>query len=89
MEEKMMSNLSILVIGGHPADVFDHCGGTLAHHIRRGDRVTALALTQGLRIHDVVISEVFRFQGKRPDADEMDSKTVKRSHFEFDNLRHK
>ena len=57
MEEK----LRILVVGGHPADVFDHCGGTLAHHVKNGDRVTCLALTQGLRIHDVVVSEVFRF----------------------------
>lgn len=46
MEEK----LRILVVGGHPADVFDHCGGTLAHHVKNGDRVTCLALTQGLRI---------------------------------------
>ncbi len=56
-----MSHLKILVVGGHPADVFDHCGGTLAHHVKNGDHVTALALTQGLRIHDAVISEVFRF----------------------------
>ena len=57
MDEK----LRILVIGGHPADVFDHCGGTMAHHIKDGDRVTCLALTQGLSIHDTVVSEVFRF----------------------------
>ena len=53
--------MNILVIGGHPADVFDHCGGTMLHHVRAGDRVTCLALTQGLRVHDVVVSEVFRF----------------------------
>jgi len=52
--------LRILVIGAHPADVFDNAGGTLAHHIARGDTVTALALTQGARIHDVVISEGLR-----------------------------
>jgi 4-oxalomesaconate hydratase len=57
MDDKM----TILVVGGHPADVFDHCGGTLAHHIRKGDSVTCLTLTQGLRIHDEVVSEVFRF----------------------------
>lgn len=56
----MMDSLRILVVGGHPADVFDHCGGTMAHHVEKGDRVTCLALTQGLRIHDVVISEKFR-----------------------------
>lgn len=56
----MREKLTILVVGGHPADVFDHCGGTLAHHIQQGDNVVCLALTQGLRIHDVVISEKYR-----------------------------
>ena len=32
----------------------------MAHHIAQGDRVVCLALTQGLRIHDVVISEKYR-----------------------------
>ena len=44
----MKEKLTILVVGGHPADVFDHCGGTLAHHVAQGDRVVCLALTQGL-----------------------------------------
>jgi len=57
----MGDKMKILVVGGHPADVFDHCGGTLLHHTRAGDSVTCLALTQGLRIHDAVVSEVFRF----------------------------
>ena len=56
----MDQKLTILVVGGHPADVFDHCGGTMAHHVAQGDRVVCLALTQGLRIHDVVISEKYR-----------------------------
>ena len=56
----MREKLTILVVGGHPADVFDHCGGTLAHHIQQGDNVVCLALTQGLRIHDIVISEKYR-----------------------------
>ena len=82
-----MSKLNILVIGGHPADVFDHCGGTLAHHVRRGDHVTALALTQGLRIHDVVISEVFRFQDKRPDAEELDKIIKEREKVKYDEVK--
>ena len=53
--------MNILVVGGHPADVFDHCGGTMLHHVRAGDNVTCLALTHGIRIHDEVVSEVFRF----------------------------
>ena len=52
--------MKIMVVAGHPADMFDHCGGTLLHHIRRGDEVTCVSLTQGLRIHDEVISDVFR-----------------------------
>ena len=52
--------MNILVIAGHPADMFDHCGGTLMHHIQHGDKVTCVSLTQGLRIHDEVISDVFR-----------------------------
>ena len=56
----MREKLNILVVGGHPADVFDHCGGTMAHHIQQGDNVVCLALTQGLRIHDIVISEKYR-----------------------------
>ena len=67
-----MNNLTILVVGGHPADVFDHCGGTLAHHIGNGDHVTTLALTQGLRIHDEVISEVFRFGTKGYTQEQID-----------------
>lgn len=64
-----MKQLGILIIGGHPADVFDSAGGTLAHHVKRGDRVTTLALTHGARVHDVVISDTLRFQETMPDAD--------------------
>ena len=53
--------MKILVIAGHPADMFDHCGGTLYKHIQKGDSVTTVSLTQGLRIHDEVIYDLFRF----------------------------
>ena len=56
----MDKKLTILVVGGHPADVFDHCGGTLAKHIANGDRVVCLALTQGLNVHDIVITQKYR-----------------------------
>ena len=39
----MREKLTILVVGGHPADVFDHCGGTMAHHIQQGDNVVLTA----------------------------------------------
>jgi len=67
-----MEKINILVVGGHPADVFDTCGGTMAHHVRRGDNVTTLALTNGVRIHDVVISEEMRFQKERPDPERLE-----------------
>jgi LmbE family N-acetylglucosaminyl deacetylase len=59
--------LHLLSVGGHPADAFDSAGGTLAHHVQRGDQVTVVALTQGTRIHDVVISDTLRFQDRMPD----------------------
>ena len=52
--------MRIMLVAGHPADMFDHCGGTLCRHIQRGDSVTCVALTQGLRVHDEVIEDVFR-----------------------------
>jgi 4-oxalomesaconate hydratase len=78
-----LDNLKILVIGGHPADVFDHCGGTLAHHVRRGDNVTTLALTQGLRVHDVVISEELRFQKKKPDPQRLEALLQERTKVKY------
>ena len=49
--------LILLVIGAHPADIFDQSGGTMAHHARRGDRVACCVLTHGARVHDAVISD--------------------------------
>ncbi len=51
-----MRNLRILVVSGHPADGIDPCGGAMAHHARRGDHVTSLVVTRGLRVHDVLIA---------------------------------
>jgi len=56
-----MSQLRILVVGAHPADVFDQSGGTMAHHAARGDTITCVVLTHGARVHDkVVCDEMFR-----------------------------
>ena len=41
-KQQLDEKLRILVIGGHPADVFDHCGGTLAHHVKTGTALPAL-----------------------------------------------
>ncbi len=67
-----MVNLKILVVGGHPADVFDHCGGTMAHHVKRGDSVTVLALTQGLRVHDIAIEEM-GYGNERPNPETIEN----------------
>lgn len=65
----MAEPLRLLCVGGHPADTFDCAGGTLAHHVRQGDQVTVVALTQGTRIHDVVIGERLRSGDEVPDPE--------------------
>ena len=52
----MSEKLRLLSIGAHPADIFDQSGGTMAHHIARGDWVGCVVLTHGARVHDKVIS---------------------------------
>ncbi|HBN83466.1 MAG TPA: hypothetical protein DDZ89_06435 [Clostridiales bacterium] len=55
--------LQIMVIMAHPADTFDHCGGTLMHHVRKGDHVTVVSVLQGVRVHDAVVSDQLRYTG--------------------------
>ncbi len=43
---------TILAIGAHPDDVEIGCGGTLASHAERGDRVVILTLTAGEQAGD-------------------------------------
>lgn len=64
-------NLRILIVGAHPADVFDTAGGTLAHHAARGDKITALVLTQGARVHDVVITGELAMRESPPSLEEL------------------
>ena len=54
---KNSDSLRLLSIGAHPADIFDQSGGTMAHHVDRGDSVACAVLTHGVRIHDKVISD--------------------------------
>lgn len=67
--------LRILVIGAHPADVFDQSGGTMAHHIQRGDWVGCAVMTTGVRIHDKVISDEMQHRKEIPEAEEL-NKTI-------------
>ena len=65
-EPNMSDNLRLLSIGAHPADIFDQSGGTMAHHVARGDWVGCVVLTHGARVHDKVISdEMFHRQKSR------------------------
>ena len=66
----MDSKLCILNIGAHPADVVDDAGGTTILHTDRGDRVAAVTLTAGTRVHDKVLDE-YRKSDKLPDEAEM------------------
>ncbi|MFH0965978.1 MAG: PIG-L family deacetylase [Planctomycetota bacterium] len=46
-----MRPLKILLICAHPGDAFDDSGGTLCHHVERGDQVTVVLVTTGVRSH--------------------------------------
>lgn len=80
-------NINILIVGGHPADAFDNAGGTLAHHAARGDCVTALVMTQGTRVHDVVIAEEIRMRERMPSQDELDSLVQERMEVKHGEVR--
>ena len=43
--------IQFLLVSAHPADSFDQAGGTLAHHVARGDRITVAVATTGVRSH--------------------------------------
>ncbi|MBT5145789.1 MAG: PIG-L family deacetylase [Gemmatimonadetes bacterium] len=63
--------ITLLSIGAHPADIFDQSGGTMAHHVARGDRVAAAVLTHGARVHDAVISDQLFKLDSVPEAEEL------------------
>ncbi|MBN1911968.1 MAG: PIG-L family deacetylase [Pirellulales bacterium] len=71
--------LRLLVIGAHPADVFDQSGGTMAHHVKRGDWVGCLVLTHGARVHDKVVSDEMFPRKEIPDAQEVKKTILERA----------
>ncbi len=83
----MAEPLRLLCVGGHPADTFDCAGGTLGHHVQNGDSVTVVALTQGTRIHDVVISDRLRFSEHVPEAGELRALMEERARVKEDEVR--
>ncbi|MYJ78223.1 MAG: hypothetical protein F4047_08770, partial [Caldilineaceae bacterium SB0670_bin_27] len=68
--------IHILLVAAHPADSFDMAGGTLAHHIEQGDRVTAAILTTGVRSHHWELGEQRRRSGAELDVEEYVAQAV-------------
>ncbi|MBX3012154.1 MAG: PIG-L family deacetylase [Caldilineaceae bacterium] len=79
--------LRILSIGAHPADIFDQSGGTMAHHVKRGDIVGCVVLTHGARIHDAVISDAMFHKDEVPDASELQALMHERSDVKAEETR--
>ena len=52
-----MRTLKILMVCAHPGDAFDDSGGTLCHHVERGDEVTVVLLTTGVRSHAAMFTD--------------------------------
>lgn len=71
--------LRILSIGAHPADVFDQSGGTMAHHVKRGDWVGCVVVTTGARVHDKVIADEMQRRKEIPGEADLKKKMAERS----------
>lgn len=63
--------IHLMLVAAHPADSFDQAGGTLAHHVARGDRVTIVIATTGVRSHHSRLGEEKRVAGAEFDVEEM------------------
>jgi LmbE family N-acetylglucosaminyl deacetylase len=60
--------MKIVMICAHPGDAFDDSGGTLCHHIERGDEVIVLLITSGARSHAAMFTDEKRKpKGQRDD----------------------
>ena len=83
----MSDNLRLLSIGAHPADIFDQSGGTMAHHVARGDWVGCVVLTHGARVHDKVISDEMFHRTEVPQADQLTALMAERADVKADEVR--
>lgn len=61
--------VGVLLVATHPADTFDQAGGTLAHHVKKGDKVTVVAATLGARSHEWELRDKQRKAGKKMDVE--------------------
>jgi LmbE family N-acetylglucosaminyl deacetylase len=69
-------NIKLMIVATHPADSFDQAGGTLAHHVARGDSVTAVVATTGVRSHHWKLADRKRQAGADVDVEEMVQEAV-------------
>lgn len=83
----MSDTLRLLSIGAHPADIFDQSGGTMAHHVARGDWVGCVVLTHGARIHDKVISDDMFHAESVPEGEKLEALMVERADVKADEVR--
>ena len=83
----MSDTLRLLSIGAHPADIFDQSGGTMAHHVARGDWVGCVVLTHGARIHDKVISNDMFHAESVPEGEKLQALMVERADVKADEVR--
>jgi LmbE family N-acetylglucosaminyl deacetylase len=86
-EAVLAETLNILSIGAHPADIFDQSGGTMAHHVDRGDHVGCAVLTHGARIHDAVVSEEMFHRDSVPTGPELENIMAERSDIKAEEVR--
>ena len=49
--------MKILMMCAHPGDAFDDSGGTLCHHVERGDDVIVVIITTGARSHSALFTD--------------------------------
>jgi len=83
----MAESLRIISIGAHPADIFDQSGGTMAHHVQRGDYVACAVLTHGARVHDKVISDEMFHREEIPEGAELGELMQERSDLKAEEVR--
>ena len=83
----MAEPLRILSVGAHPADIFDQSGGTMAHHVERGDYVGCVVLTHGARVHDAVVSEEMFHKDEVPTGDAIEKIMEERSDLKAEEVR--
>ncbi|HIG54791.1 MAG TPA: hypothetical protein EYG11_04230 [Candidatus Latescibacteria bacterium] len=83
----MSEKLRLLSIGAHPADIFDQSGGTMAHHVARGDWVGCVVLTHGARVHDKVISDEMFHSDEIPEGEKLEKLMQERADVKADEVR--